>query len=274
MAPPLSQAPAFGAFDFAHLWGSFEDSVRGRAWSTNASCPKSVPGSPRPRCAGEGQGEPGQMGSSAFGTSATWVETRRGLRVSPTSLGRVSPSTDDAELLERVAGGDPGAYRELVERHVKGVHLFVYRMLGSRAEAEDVCQESFLRLWKHAGTFVARAKPSTWLYRVAHNLAIDRLRRRREVSHPLDIEAVPSSSRPSLHLHEKQVAEAVELALAALPERQRASISLVHYQGMSNAEAAEVLGVKVRALESLLARARRQLREQLSQFQAAGGEHE
>lgn len=191
----------------------------------------------------------------------------------PTSanVARVSALEDDAELLGRVASGDPRAYRELVERHVRGVHAFVYRMLGSRAEAEEVCQESFLRLWKQADTFVVHAKPSTWLYRVAHNLAIDRLRRRREASHPAGIEEVPTSERPSTRLYEKQVAAAVERALATLPERQRAAISLVHYQGMSNAEAAEVLGVRVRALESLLARGRRELREKLAEFKAREG---
>src|SRR6187402_2162389 len=89
----------------------------------------------------------------------------------------VSAALTDLELFERVQSGDPRAYRELVERHVRGVHAFVYRILGSRAEAEEVCQESFLRLWQQANTYVARAKPSTWLYRVAHNLAVDRLRR-------------------------------------------------------------------------------------------------
>jgi RNA polymerase sigma-70 factor, ECF subfamily len=187
------------------------------------------------------------------------------------SVGSVSAPQDDAELLERVANGDPGAYRELVERHVRGVHAFVYRMLGNRAEAEEVSQESFLRLWKHADTFVARAKPSTWLYRVAHNLAVDRLRRRRESSHTSSIEEVPASDSPSLHLYDKQVALAVEGALSELPERQRAAISLVHYQGMSNAEAALVLGVKVRALESLLARGRQQLRERLRDFRSQEG---
>jgi RNA polymerase sigma-70 factor (ECF subfamily) len=208
------------------------------------------------------------------GTTDTWpgasyIQGQGAVRSA--SVRAVTLPQDEMQLLELVQNGDPRAYRELVERHVRGVHAFVYRMLGSRAEAEEVCQESFLRLWKHADTFVARAKPSTWLYRVAHNLAIDRLRRRREQSHPTGIEDVPTSDRPSLHLYDKQVALAVEQALAALPERQRAAISLVHYQGMSNAEAAEVLGVRVRALESLLARGRQQLRELLKDFRASEG---
>jgi RNA polymerase sigma-70 factor (ECF subfamily) len=203
-----------------------------------------------------------------------WPIAAQNPRPEPAASARVaevSAQQNDAELLERVASGDPRAYRQLVERHVRGVHAFVYRMLGSRAEAEEVCQESFLRLWKQADSFVAHAKPSTWLYRVAHNLAIDRLRRRREASHPLGIEQVPTSERPSTHVYQKQVAQAVERALAALPERQRAAISLVHYQGLSNAEAAEVLGVKVRALESLLARGRQQLGDKLADFRAREG---
>jgi hypothetical protein len=125
-----------------------------------------------------------------------WPIAAHNARPEPAASARVaevSAQQNDAELLERVASGDPRAYRQLVERHVRGVHAFVYRMLGSRAEAEEVCQESFLRLWKQADSFVAHAKPSTWLYRVAHNLAIDRLRRRREASHPLGIEQVPTS---------------------------------------------------------------------------------
>jgi RNA polymerase sigma-70 factor (ECF subfamily) len=170
-----------------------------------------------------------------------------------------------------VAQGDVQAYRQLVERHLRGVHAFAYRMLGSRAEAEEVSQESFLRLWQEAGRFVARAKPSTWLYRVAHNLAIDRLRRRRERLDPEGLEDIAASDAPGDSPEQRQLAAAVERALAVLPERQRAAIGLVHYQGLSNAEAAEVLGVGVRALESLLARARRQLREGLAEYAESDG---
>jgi len=175
-------------------------------------------------------------------------------------------TAEEVRWLELVAQGDQQAYRQLMNRHLRGVHAFAYRMLGSRAEAEEVSQECFLRLWKHAGRYVARAKPSTWLYRIAHNLAIDRLRRRREGSHPDALDEAATSERQSALVHDRQVARVVELALQDLPERQRAAIGLVHYQGLSNAEAAEVLGIGVRALESLLARARRQLKEQLAEL--------
>jgi RNA polymerase sigma-70 factor, ECF subfamily len=208
----------------------------------------------------------------AFDSAPLWRSV-----ASPTASRSVgnddTPPLEDAELMERIAGGDPRAYRELAERHLRGVHAFAYRILGNRAEAEEICQESFLRLWKQAGTYVPRAKPSTWLYRIAHNLAIDQLRRRRRDA-VQGVEELPASGRPSLYLHEKQVAESVQRALDELPERQRAAISLVHYQGMSNAEAAEVLGVKLRALESLLARGRRLLRERLAGYESHEGSEE
>lgn len=185
----------------------------------------------------------------------------------PQPLAATGAPDDDAELVRRVAGGDASAYRTLVERHLHGLHGFVYRMLGSRAEAEEVCQESFLRLWKEAHRYVARAKLSTWLYRIAHNLAVDRLRRRRETTSARELDEVAAAERPSSPLLETELVGVVQAALEALPERQRAALVLVHYQGMSNAEAAEVLGVKVRALESLLARGRRELRERLAPFQ-------
>jgi RNA polymerase sigma-70 factor (ECF subfamily) len=181
----------------------------------------------------------------------------------------VSSTTDEVQLIEQVASGDVRAYRQLVDRYLRGIHAFTQRMLGSRAEAEEVCQETFLRLWEHAGRYVPHAKPSTWIYRIAHNLAVDRLRRRRETSAAVTPDELPGGERPSGIFHERQLAQTVQRALDELPERQRSAIGLVHYQGLSNAEAAEVLGVGVRALESLLARARRQLRDSLAELAPA-----
>lgn len=176
----------------------------------------------------------------------------------------VDATMDEVGLIELVAGGDVRAYRQLVDRHLRGIHAFAHRMLGSRAEAEEVSQETFLRLWEHAGRYVPSAKPSTWIYRIAHNLCVDRLRRRRETTSNVLPDELPASERPSGLFLERQVADAVQRALSELPARQRAAMGLVHYQGLSNAEAAEVLGVGVRALESLLARARRQLKDSLA----------
>jgi len=127
-----------------------------------------------------------------------------------------------------------------------------------------------LRLWKNAGRYEPKARVGTWLHRIAHNLCVDRLRRRRErPSDRLDEER--ASQEPGGLLDRKRVANAVERALAALPERQRTAITLVHYQGLGNIQAAEVLGIGVEALESLLARGRRTLRETLAEFKLQGG---
>jgi RNA polymerase sigma-70 factor (ECF subfamily) len=201
--------------------------------------------------------------------TAMSVERREQTRDERREKLAVSLTSDEVGLIELVAGGDVRAYRQLVDRHLRGIHAFAYRMIGSRAEAEEVCQETFLRLWEHAGRYVPQAKPSTWIYRIAHNLCIDRLRRRREPSSAVTPDELPGSERPSGLFHERQLAETVQRALDALPERQRAAIGLVHYQGLSNAEAADVLGVGVRALESLLARARRQLRDSLAELAPA-----
>lgn len=170
------------------------------------------------------------------------------------------PTPSEAELVARVAQGDAGAYRALADRHLPGIVAYAHRLLGRREEAEEVAQETFLRLWQQADRYRPSAKPSTWLYRIAHNLAVDRLRKRRETSESHWLDEAPGSGRPSSLLSQKQTVTAIREAVAALAPRQRAALGLVHYEGLTGAEAAEVLGVKVEAVESLLSRARRRLR--------------
>lgn len=173
--------------------------------------------------------------------------------------------------MEATAAGDAQAYRKIVDRHLPPIVAYAQRMLGERAAAEDVAQETFLRLWKQAPRWQPRARLSTYLHRITHNLAIDHLRRRRPQAGEPD--AQTTGERPSGLLGEKRTALAVQEAVAALPERQRAALTLVHYQGMSQQEAAEVLEVSVEALESLLARARRSLKETLAAWMEEG-DHE
>jgi RNA polymerase sigma-70 factor (ECF subfamily) len=179
---------------------------------------------------------------------------------------RVAEADDDLDLVTRVAGGDAQAYRMLSERHLASILRYAARLLADPVEAEDVAQETFLRLWQEARRFEPRsAKPITWLYRIAHNLCVDRLRRRREVgSDALDRKS--GGDRPSGLYDRKELATEVQAALSALPERQRAAVALVHYEGMDNTEAAQVLGCGVEAVESLLARGRRALRERLAKL--------
>jgi RNA polymerase sigma-70 factor (ECF subfamily) len=173
------------------------------------------------------------------------------------------PATDDV-LMAEVARGDMEAFRTLNRRYLARVVALAGRTLGDAAEAEDVAQETFLRLWRTAPNWRPNeAKVGTWLHRVALNLCFDKLSRRRE-EHPGDPpDAVDPAPGPSSVAQQRETADHVRTALDTLPDAQRRAITLCHYQGMRNIEAAEVMGVSIEALESLLARGRRKLREQL-----------
>jgi RNA polymerase sigma-70 factor (ECF subfamily) len=171
----------------------------------------------------------------------------------------------DLELVRQVGAGDQRACAALVDRHLPKVLGLAGRLLGNRADAEEVAQEVFLRVWRHAGEWrPGGAKFSTWLHRVTFNLCHDRLRRRRETT--LDAIGDPPSGEPppGTELQRAAVTARVEAALAQLPDRQREAILLCHYQELGNIEAAEAMEISVSALESLLARGRRRLKELLA----------
>jgi RNA polymerase sigma-70 factor (ECF subfamily) len=177
---------------------------------------------------------------------------------------RLDEASDD-ELVARVAQGDEAACRLLVDRHLTRMISLARRMLGSQADAEEVAQEVFLRVWTHASRWEpGRAQFRTWLHRVATNLCLDRLRRHTTD----DIDSIPEPESdepgPDVLLEQRDLARRVDAALQALPARQRAAVTLTHYQGLTNIEAAETLEISVEAVESLLGRARRQLRETLA----------
>jgi RNA polymerase sigma-70 factor (ECF subfamily) len=172
----------------------------------------------------------------------------------------------DAQFVRSAGAGDARAAEVLVRRHLPKMVALGRRMLSDAAEAEDVAQEVFLRVWREAPRWrPGAAKFETWMHRVALNLCYDRLRRRREIP-DAEAGATVADSRPlaSEEWLAQQRTAKVHAALAALPERQRAAIVLVHFDDMSNIAAAEILEVSVEALESLLARGRRALKAALA----------
>lgn len=183
----------------------------------------------------------------------------------------MSERDPDAELLAGVARDDASAVRRLVARKLPRLLALAVRMLGDRMEAEDVAQEAFVRIWKQAPHWrEGEARFDTWLHRVAMNLCYDRLRMRREVPDeaPEDLareDAAPGPSGPEATLEARQHGARVRQALAALPPRQREALVLTYYQELSNAETAGLMGVTVDALESLLVRARRNVRAYLAE---------
>jgi RNA polymerase sigma-70 factor (ECF subfamily) len=143
-------------------------------------------------------------------------------------------------------------------------------MLNDRTEAEDVAQETFLRVWKHAENWQSSVEPGgakfdTWLHRVALNLCYDRLRTRKDYSDEDTPELIDPALIPEQLLDKSQQADLINAALALLPSRQREALVLQYYQALSNIEAANLMGVSVEALESLLSRARRNMRVVLVQ---------
>ena len=178
----------------------------------------------------------------------------------------------DAELVARVGRGDREAARSLIDRHLPKMMTLARRMLSDPVEAEDVVQESFLRLWKHAGAWrPGQAKFETWLYRVTLNQCYDRLRRRTTSNLDDAIHVADPTPDPEMSLGKRDVSSAILHAIEQLPGRQRAAIVLCHYQDCGNVEAAEILGISVEALESLLARGRRALREKLQHLKEGEG---
>ncbi|NBW09021.1 MAG: RNA polymerase sigma factor [Caulobacteraceae bacterium] len=171
----------------------------------------------------------------------------------------------DEELVRRVGQGDPAAIQAMVARKLPRMLALAQRMLGDPVEAEDVAQEAMLRAWKQAPRWrPGKAKFDTWLHRVGLNLCYDRLRRRREVPTEAPPDRPDEGPAPDRGLLAAELGVRVDAALRRLPERQREAIVLCHYQELSNIEAADLMQVSVEALESLLSRGRRALRQSLA----------
>lgn len=171
---------------------------------------------------------------------------------------------DDAFLVKRAGRGDAAAFRIIVERHLAAVVGIARRMLNDDAEAEDIAQEALVRLWRAAADLdIGPSGARPWLRRVVSNLCIDRIRasQRTEVTDEVpEIEAEPDQLRG---LSDMDLSARVDAALKRLPERQRLALTLFHYEGMSQIEIGEIMGVSDEAVESLLGRARRTLKAAL-----------
>jgi RNA polymerase sigma-70 factor (ECF subfamily) len=190
-----------------------------------------------------------------------------------------SSSDADAALMLRIANGDRNAAQTLMQACLPRILGMARRMLNDPMEAEDVAQETFLRVWKAAERWEpGRARVSTWVSRIAINLCYDRLRKRRDVPTATLPDKVDTALDQETVVARTETSDQLGSAIAELPDRQKQAIELVHFQEMSNIEAARVMDITVDALESLLARGRRKLKsaliadagELMSSFSQAG----
>ena len=171
----------------------------------------------------------------------------------------------DAELVARMGQGDETAFRLLIDRKLPRLHALAQRLLGAAGEADDVAQEALLRAWRQAPRWrPGVARFDTWLHRVVLNLCTDIQRRHREVVMAEPPDQADPAPLADQAMQREETARRVQQALARLPPRQREAIVLQTYQGLSNIEIAAVLEISVEALESLLSRGRRMLRDLLA----------
>jgi RNA polymerase sigma-70 factor (ECF subfamily) len=169
---------------------------------------------------------------------------------------------DDGALMVLFAHGDRQAAQLLTDRLLPRAFRHAARVLGDRAEAEDIAQEAMLRLWRAAADWQTdgAARPATWLHKVVANLSIDRLRRSGRSVSLGDDDYADDTPGAEARLQQAGRMDALDAALATLPERQRQAVVLRHIEELSNPEIAEILGLGVEAVESLTARGKRALK--------------
>ena len=178
----------------------------------------------------------------------------------------LSADSDEA-LMARVAAGDEQAFEGLLSRHLDRIHHYLRRLTGREADSDDLAQETFIRVWLKARSFrPGRVQVKTWLHRIAHNVAVDHMRKAGRTARVEASEPPPDEAGPDALRRQAEERQRLHHALSALPERQCSAILLRHQQGLSNPDVAAVLGISVRAVESLLSRGRRRLRVLMGEF--------
>jgi RNA polymerase sigma-70 factor (ECF subfamily) len=169
----------------------------------------------------------------------------------------------DLELVERLQRGEDAAFDELLSRYKRAVVNFCYRLLGNADDADDAAQEVFVRVYQRIGDFKPRGKFSTWLFALARNACIDRLRyQKRHPTEPLD--TTPEPAMVSHETETREIGDQIAAAVLQLPEDQRTAIVLAEYHGMSYAEIAGVMRCSEKSVESRLYRAKQTLRQRLA----------
>ena len=197
--------------------------------------------------------------------------------------GSLSAATDyDVSLMLAFQKGNELAFQELVERNHTRVIGLVYRFIGDSADAEDLAQEVFLRIYRARLTYKPTAKFSTWMFRITANVSLNALRSRASRRDDVSIDQMadvhegpraipdPESRMPDEHMHQEELRTKVREAIHTLPEKQQIAVVLNKYEGMSYADIARTIGCSTMAVKSLLARARDNLKDRLLLYLRTG----
>ncbi len=175
------------------------------------------------------------------------------------------PEKGDHELLALIQEGNGQAFAVLVERHTERFYRLAYRYLQNKAAAEDVVQDSFLKLWENPTSWQPdrNSKFTTWFYRVVVNLCFDQQKRKGAVALDEDMPVIDDRASADEAMIRAQEHMILEKEIAALPERQRTALNLCFDEGLTNQEAAEIMGLNLKALQSLIMRAKTTLKERM-----------
>jgi len=182
----------------------------------------------------------------------------------------VNRQADDRQLVARAKKGDWAAFEELVKAYQRPLFAYLYRLCGNPAEAEEMAQQAFVKAWQALGRFRQESSFKTWLYRIGTNLCINRLKRTRPTEELTELLPAPSANEPAEEHKRRVRTELVQAALARLPTDQRAALVLLVYDGLSYREIGVALGKTVRAVDSLLVRAKANVRRTLAPARKKG----
>jgi RNA polymerase sigma-70 factor (ECF subfamily) len=178
------------------------------------------------------------------------------------------PEKDDNELLALIRDGSHQAFGVLARRHTERFYRLAYRYLQNREAAEDIVQDAFLKLWEDPSRWQPErnSKFTTWFYRIVVNLCLDWQKRKRPAALNENLPLADDRETLDTTIMRAEEQRMLEKEIAALPERQRVALNLCFTEGLSNQEAAEVMGVNIKALQSLIMRAKATLKERLKAY--------
>ncbi len=178
------------------------------------------------------------------------------------------PDKEDNELLALVQDGSHPAFATLVERHTDRFYRLAFRYLQNREAAEDVVQDAFLKLWEDPGKWQPdkNNKFTTWFYRVVVNLCLDWQKRKRPLQLNEDMPLIDERETAEQAMLRREEQRILEREIAALPERQRSALNLCFDAGISNQDAADVMRINLKALQSLLMRAKTTLKQRMKSY--------